>query len=219
MTNWLEDLRFSNSQHGVRFRDKHPDSPYYEEPEANWPKITRELLSRQKLTGPALATAVLGSWDDIFSSQIGPARIGVDIFPAPQVMGFLLHELTPLRVALDLPGWRRDATASERDLVFDPDPSLSIEIKTSSNPTQVFGNRSFGQENAGRGKKAKSGYYCTINFEGWKDAPGRRPEILRIRYGWIDSTDWVAQEAATGQASSLPGRVYRGQLALIYERT
>lgn len=218
MTGWLDDVYFTESQHGERVREKVVGSPYYGHDESAWQAITRRLLEVQPLPGPALVNAALSSWDDIFDSSLGPARIGLDIFPTPQIMGFLLHELIPLHISKEYDGWHRDARASEHDLVCEDDPSKSIEIKTSSHRTQVFGNRSFGQENVSVEKKAKSGYYCTVNFEGWKTRAGGRPEILRVRYGWVDSTDWVAQTAATGQQSSLPGRVYRNQLAVVYER-
>lgn len=174
------------------------------------------------MDGPTLVEAVLESWEDIFRSQIGFAKIGRDIFPTPQIMGFLLHELVPARIGHLYPEWRKDESSTEKDLVNLNNPLLSIEIKTSSNPTKVFGNRSYGVETSGSSgriaKKAKSGYYCTVNFEKWqsKDAAAPRPEVKLIRYGWIDSTDWRSQGAESGQQSNLPTRVYNHQLATLF---
>lgn len=218
VTDWVDELTFSDLGDGGRRRAKLPDSPYYGvEGVEDRREVTKELLRAQPLYGPTLLDAVLRSWDDIFLSQLGPARIGVDIEPSPQIMGFFLHELVPLRLSKQLPDWRRDASPSEKDLVYLPDTTKSIEIKTSSDARSIFGNRSFGIENPGRGKKAKSGYYCTINFDKWSVARGR-PEIRRVRYGWLDSTDWVAQTAESGQNSTLPGIVYNTQLPLLLER-
>ena len=215
MTDWIRDLIFDVGTGGSQARPKEEDSPYFGTPEDEWPSITASLLRENPLDGPRLVDAVLESWNDIFESSIGPVHIGKEIFPSPQIMGFLLHELIPIRVAMEADGWRRDASASEKDLVYVPDHNYSIEIKTSSHPNQIFGNRSFGVPGTSRGKKAKSGYYCAVNFERWLDVDGR-PEIRSIRYGWIDSTDWVAQASQTGQQSSLPARVYRTQLPILY---
>jgi len=218
MTSWVDDLTFGNMSSAAGLRPKESESPYHGVPQQEWRGITRELLRKQELDGSSLLEAVLQSWDDIFDSTIGLAKIGTDIFPAPQVLGFLLHELVPLRISKTKPNWRRDASSSEKDLVFIPDPALSIEIKTSSHRGQIFGNRSFGIDNPGRGKKAKSGYYCTINFQRWLDARSGRPEVTRVGYGWLDSTDWNAQPAQTGQKSTLPAIVYNTQLAVLFQR-
>lgn len=218
MRSWVDEIGFGRMSSGASLRPKQVGSPYYGEPAHEWQAITLDLLRDQKLDGPSLVESVLGSWDDIFESHLGIAKIGIDIFPSPQIMGSFLHELVPLGISRTQPEWRRDTSSSEKDLVYIPDNRFSIEIKTSSHPAQIFGNRSFGIDNPGRGKKAKSGYYCAISFQKWSDVRVGRPEITRIRYGWLDSTDWNAQNAETGQASSLPAIVYNSQLAVLFER-
>lgn len=99
-----------------------------------------------------------------------------------------------------------------------PDQRFSIEIKTSSEKDQIFGNRSFGVDNPGKGKKAKDGYYVAVNFEKWSDARGGIPCVKLIRYGWLDHTDWVAQKSLTGQRSSLPAIVANTQLLTVYSK-
>ena len=215
---WTENLKFVAPVTRATVRPKTRDSPYYGFPESDWQVVTKGLLALHPLSDADVASAVTQAWDDIFESRIGVGQIGTDIFPAPQIMGFLLHELIPLRVSVSKEGWRKDKTASEKDLVREDDSSFSTEIKTSSSPgRQIYGNRSYGVETSDPGKKAKSGYYITVNFDRWIDvAEGQRPKIQLVRFGWIDSTDWRAQTAETGQQSSLPGIVYGKQLAVVY---
>lgn len=199
-------------------RPKREGSPYFGKPVEEWAHVTRGLLAQHPLPGPTLVSAVLDSWNSIFQSTLGSGfHIGKDIFPAPQTMGFLLHELIPLELAKNSPNWRADKDATDKDLVYIPDIFFSIEIKTSSHKDQIFGNRSFGVEGGGRGKKAKDGFYATVNFERWEDASlGSLPEIRLVKYGWLDHTDWVAQSSETGQQSSLPPAVANNQLLTLY---
>ena len=191
-------------------------SPYDGVLPERWHIKTEELLASHPLAKEEVVEVAHVCWDGIFDSVIAKrARIGVDIRPKPQVMGMFLHELIPLEFSSRYPGvWRRDDAAEEKDLVYVPDGSMSVEIKTSSHKTQIFGNRSYAQPRR-RGKKAKSGYYIAINFEKFPRS-GRRPRIVRIHFGWLDGFDWVAQKAATGQQARLPAGVYGGKLRLIY---
>lgn len=217
---WTRSAVGDNRVGGPAMRAKQPGSPYYPIPQADWLDKTRELLRAHPLRDKTLVDAALASWDAIFASNIGSLKIGTDIFPSPQLMGSILHELIPLTLAKTLPEWRRERTSAEKDLVFIPDAAMSIEIKTSSHRTSVFGNRSFGIDDPGRGKKAKDGYYLTVNFDKWPhgDRAMKRPEIRIVRFGWIDHTDWVAQVAQSGQQSSLPALVYNQQLLTIFKR-
>ena len=95
---------------------------------------------------------------------------------------------------------------------------MSIEIKTSSSKSQIFANRSYGQQNDSPGKKDKSGYYLAVNFESWKDSIGQ-PEIRLIRFGWLDHVDWYSQEQASGQQASLPPVVENLQLLIAYDQS
>jgi hypothetical protein len=121
-------------------------------------------------------------------------------------MGHYLHELIPLEFQLRYPRkWRRESAKNEKDLVHIPDMRFSVEIKSSSNPTKIFGNRSYGQPSAEGdvGRKGKSGYYLAINFTKFADEDVL-PHIVRVRFGWLDHSDWVPQRAATGQQASCP---------------
>ncbi|MCO6457655.1 MAG: ScaI family restriction endonuclease [Pirellulaceae bacterium] len=195
-------------------------SPYAGLPPPKWEAVTRHLIDIHPLAPSEIVDVVLLTWKSIFESRMGTQgfRIGVDIFPKPQVMGFLLHELVPLELASRHPRvWRAERTPADKDLVHIPDDSFSVEIKTSSNPSRIFGNRSYAQS-GNSAKKAKDGYYLAVNF-GKFTGKTRRPPILRIRFGWLDSTDWIGQKAATGQQSRLAKDVENFKLLQLYPKS
>lgn len=193
-------------------------SPYDGIPQVAWAAKTTELLKDYPVPRSEIVEVVLEQWSSIFESGIGKhsLKIGTHIFPKPQVMGDYLHELIPYEFALRYPNrWRRDENGTDKDLVWVDDPDRwSTEIKTSSHPTQVFGNRSYAQP--GRSRKTKSGFYLTINFEKWQEALPDLPSIRIIRLGWLDHTDWIAQRAATGQQARIRPEAYMGKLARLY---
>ncbi len=112
--------------------------------------------------------------------------------------------------------WRGDKSGDEKDLVFIPDPRFSLEIKTSSHRTQIFGNRSYAQRLTDS-KKSKAGYYLAVNFEAFGKS-GAKPSVRRIRFGWLDHTDWIGQKAATGQQARLSPECEGKKLLVLYER-
>ena len=194
-------------------------SPYSGLSASHWLRVTQEIVEKHPLSTEEIVDAVLDSWQSILDSRLGTKgfRIGKDIFPKPQIMGFLLHELIPLELAAKHPNsWRGDTSASDKDLVYIPDDSFSIEVKTSSAPNRIFGNRSYAQGTS-KGKKGKSGYYLAVNFE--KFSTSKNPSIRLIRFGWIDSSDWIGQEAATGQQSRLSLDVENYKLLQLYRKT
>ena len=195
------------------------DSPYKSVNKKNWRKITTRLINEHPLMTNEIVKVVLLSWNSIFDSKFGTQgfKIGIDIFPKPQTMGFLLHELIPLEFVSRYPKlWRIEQKTEDKDIVYIPDVIYSIEIKTSSNARHIYGNRSYAQETT-RSKKVKSGYYLTVNFEKFSNS-NRRPEIRLIRFGWIDSNDWIGQKAATGQQSRLQNDVENFKLIKLYSR-
>jgi hypothetical protein len=193
-------------------------SPYSGLPPVEWKARTKELLAKYPLSSEALVAATLAAWESIFKSSIGGFYIGSDIFPKPQIMGFFMHELVPLELSKQHPGlWREDRAADEKDLVYIPDIKYSAEIKTSSHPTRIFGNRSYAQE-GNTTKKSKSGYYLAINFEPFSRS-GVQPKVVRIRFGWLDHADWSGQKSQTGQQSSLSLEVEAGKLIQLYPST
>ncbi|HPJ81976.1 MAG TPA: ScaI family restriction endonuclease [Saccharofermentans sp.] len=195
-------------------------SPYRGLSVGCWKEKTQELIKMHPLSDKDIVDVVLSSWKSIFDSQFGTAgfKIGVDIFPKPQILGFLLHELIPLELGSRFPTqWRGDEVSSEKDLVYIPNKKYSIELKTSSNPRHIYGNRSYAQKST-RGKKAKSGYYLAVNFRKVsKGSTGKAfPKIRLIRFGWLDSTDWTGQAAQTGQQASLSKEIETTKLLPLY---
>jgi len=175
------------------------------------------LVASHPLETKELVEVVHISWEAIFKSSIGPRgfRIGRDIFPKPQILGFFLHELIPLELQTRYPEvWRAESTASDKDLVHLGNPRLSVEIKTSSSSRSIYGNRSYAQETS-FGKKDKSGYYLAVNFEKCERS-NPKPCITAIRFGWLDHSDWLGQKAATGQQARLSAEVEAGKLLRLY---
>jgi hypothetical protein len=124
-------------------------SPYAGLDEVDWPDATERLINDHPIAAEELIEVVLLSWDAIFSSKIGPNsfQIGTHLFPKPQIMGFLLHELIALELKVRYPEvWRGDEAADDKDLVYVPDVKFSVEIKTSSHKNRIFGNRSYAQK-------------------------------------------------------------------------
>lgn len=191
-------------------------SPYANLPPHKWEGKTRQLIAAHPLTEKELVTAVLESWKGIFKSKIGRhAKIGVDIFPKPQMAGLFLHELIAMEIAARYPDeWRRDDTANEKDLVYLPNSRFSIEIKTSSSASGIFANRSYAQAPTDR-KKSKSGYYLAVNFQPIKRGVPK-PQIMKIRFGWLDHTDWIGQKAETGQQAHLHPNTRNTKLLPLY---
>ncbi len=192
-------------------------SPYQGIAPTKWSSITQKLVERHPLSQDEIIDVVLNSWDSLFKSRLGSKgfKIGVDIFPKPQIMGFFLHELIPLELAARYPGvWRTEASSSDKDIVHAPDDQYSIELKTSSNPRHIYGNRSYSQDSK-QEKKTKSGYYLAVNFEKFLDKE-TRPGITLIRFGWLDASDWIGQRAATGQQARLFPEAERFKLTEIY---
>ena len=194
------------------------NSPYHDLAVERWHEKTIELLEAHPLNGDEIVDVTLGCWSSIFRTRIGgQAQIGVHIFPRPQIMGTFLHELIPLEFSLRYPKlWRREQSGDEKDLVFIPDNMLSVEIKTSSHKSQIFGNRSYAQQSDAR-KKQRQGYFLAVNFEKFEKNK-QQPEILRICFGWLDDEDWIGQRAQTGQQARLPNEIYGRKLLEIYPK-
>lgn len=196
-------------------------SPYEGLDVSQWKYKTQELVAAHPLKTDEIVDVVLEAWKGILNTKIaGRLQNGVDIFPSPQILGNYLHELIPVVLESRYPGqWTRDIEKKDKDLVYIPDHRFSAEIKTSSNPNNIFGNASYGQEDsASSSSKSKDGYYLAVNFE--KFIPGNSefvPQIRKIRFGWLDHADWHSQAAASGQAATISPVVRDNKLLLIYE--
>ncbi len=194
------------------------ESPYRCLDEDSWITKTHELIEGHPLSRDEIVEVVISSWEGILGTRLGSGghQIGVDVLPTPQIMAFLLHELIPLELAQQHPGvWRRGNASDEKDVVYLPDEYYSFEIKASSSPTGIFGNRSYAQPSL-TAKKHKAGYYLAVNFEKFGDGQVR-PRIIRIRIGWLDHTDWIPQRAATGQQARLSTKARNNKLVDLYK--
>lgn len=196
-------------------------SPYHGLEAGAFVERTRVLIDEYPIKPDELVGVVLASWDQLFESSIGGFRIGADIFPSPQAMGSLLHELIPLNLSRGRADqWRRERNSGEKDIVCLFDDRFSCEIKTSSSSAQIFGNRSFAQEVDMGGKKAKSGYYLAVNFDKFPaeidPKATYKPPIRIIRFGWLDHIDWTGQAKESGQQSALAPIIEDSQLLAIY---
>lgn len=187
-------------------------SPFHGRPESDWIGIRDRVIADHPLDAELIIDAVLSAWETILSAQIGDVRI-MELEPQPQIMGFLLHELIPVEVAKRAGGWRRGRARVERDLHYADDAAKSIEIKTSSNANNLFGNRSYGRRSE-HSKAVVGAYYIGVNFE--KFGGPSKPRIRKIRFGWLDPDDWRSQHAESGQAATFSKAVREKKLKLIY---
>lgn len=185
-------------------------SPYAGLSESEWRSKTNELVKDHPLDQKEIKKIVLRCWKCILNTVVGDYKIGVDIFPKPQITGFLLHTLICLEISkFDPKTWECEKKASDKDIVNLNNALYSIEVKTSSHKSQIFGNRSYAQI-SDKPKKSKSGYYLVINFE--KFESNVVPKIHKIRFGWLDHKDWLGQKSESGQQSNISASVAKYKL-------
>lgn len=196
-------------------------SPYDGLEVSQWRDETQKLINKYPLSEKDIVDTVLQAWNGILNTKIaGELQIGVDIFPSPQIIGNYLHELIPIILENNFPGqWSRDIDKNDKDLVYIPDNTYSTEIKTSSNPNNIYGNASYGKEDSSNiSNKSKDGYYIAINFEKFKKNDSSFvPKIRKIRLGWLDHNDWHSQAASSGQAATISTDVRDNKLKILYE--
>ena len=184
-----------------------------------WASKTDILVKQHPLHIDEIVKIVLSCWYSIFNSRIGKLKIGEDIFPTPQTMGLFLHELIPYELERKYPNiWSRARGNLDKDIVFLRDQQYSVEIKTSSHRSHIFGNRSYAQPDT-IGAKPKTGYYITVNFQKFESGKNvTRPKIMLIRFGWLDHTDWIGQRAPTGQQARLSPETYKLKFLTLYDQ-
>ena len=79
-------------------------SPYSGTDTSHWKNTTNQLVADHPLDEKNIVNMILTAWNNIFLSTMGTHRIGETIFPKPQVIGALLHELVPAEMAQSFPG-------------------------------------------------------------------------------------------------------------------
>lgn len=189
-------------------------SPYAGKPESKWPRITQRLVAAHPLTPELILEASEAAWTTLWRTRIGAGKTSVamgELTVPATVIGYFLEVLLARELELRCPGqWRGNRSKEQKDLHYLPDPSLSVEVKTSGQlGDRIYGNRSYGQKSGNEAlvKKEKSGYYLTVNFHG--------KALTLLRFGWIDAEDWKPQVAPTGQMAGLSDAVYASKLIVI----
>lgn len=207
------------------------ESPYKGKDESLWKKITIDLINEHPLSEEEIVEAVITSWEQIFESTVGPLHIGQQIFPSPQIMSSILHELIPYNLASTIgDNYRIGTCKAEKDIVYKPDVKYCIEVKASSSKNSIYANRSYAQPSLDSDTKDKNGFYIAVNFEKFEqnevgesraieyDAKGKitYPKITQIRFGYLEHTDWIPQKSAKGQQASLSPLAKKYKMKKIY---
>lgn len=190
-------------------------SPYAGHAEDQWKEITNRLIAEHPLSKADLLDASVEAWQLIWQTTIGKGELSValaDTDPPATVIGYFFEKLLARVLSKRFPGvWRGVAGKDEKDLVYIPDLSKSIEVKASGQlGLKIFGNRSVGQTSTttrAAAKPEKSGFYLTVNFY--------ETTLTLLRFGWIDHSDWTGQAAQTGQMAGLPSYVYEKKLVAL----
>jgi hypothetical protein len=190
-------------------------SPYQGEPIEKWQQITVDLIGRHPLKLEVIRDTAIATWGILWQTRIGEGSTSVllaEVNAPATVIGYFFERLFARALEQRFPAeWRGGRTKEEKDLVYLPDPTFSVEIKTSGQlGFKVFGNRSYKQDPTDPSllsKPEKSGYYITANFH--------ERTLMLLRFGWIDHDDWKPQKAATGQAAGLADEVYKYKLVTI----
>ena len=194
-----------------------PQSPYAGRPVEEWPAITENLIINHPLPEKDIVDAVLIAWDMIFKSAIGGLLIGKDLYPEPQIMSFLLHALIPHTLTSKRPDvFRIGKSKTQKDIHYIPDETFSIEVKASSHASGIYGNRSYAQLNSEKALKNKNGFLLAVNFAKFDEGNDQMPVIGKIRFGYIEHTDWKGQTSQTGQQASLSIDAKKFKLKTLY---
>jgi len=206
-------------------------TPYFEKDISQWLDITKVLIDEHPLDIAEIVEVTLTSWKQIFDSRIGPLSIGEQIFPSPQIMSNILHELIPYNLTEKFGrNYRIGNSKNEKDIVYTPDLKYSIEVKASSSKNDIYANRSYAQPMQVLDGKNKDGYYIAVNFEKFKinsdgeykskiiDINGlvEYPSITLIKFGYLEHTDWIPQKSSKGQQARLSVESKRNKLLTIY---
>jgi hypothetical protein len=193
------------------------NSPYEGIEEAKYIDITKKLMDEFPLSIDVIVSVVQEAWNDLYTSSFGSTeiKIGEDIFLPAQATGVILEKLIAVRLSNMDSNWRGGEAKTEKDIVCLTNDKYSFEIKTSSSKNGLYGNRSTGHKSK-NSTKHRSGYYLVINYELPKeDNPFK--SIRKIRFGWIDDSDWKGQAQSSGQQASIGADLAKIKLLTIYE--
>jgi hypothetical protein len=172
-----------------------------------WLARTNVLIDKFPLSRSQLFDVVVEAWKDLISTRFGRRglRIGHGIDMPPSALGSLIEKLVAA-VLEDVSGSFRGglSQAIDKDIICEDDPSFSFEIKTSTNNRGVYGNKSQGQTSS-KSKKIRVGYHLVINYQ--IPSPACPDGKFIVRFGWLDNSDWKAQDANSGQSAHVPAHI------------
>ena len=141
---------------------------------------------------------------DVFESPYGSMELwnGTDIFLTGQAIGNLFQVFFTKRLVRLYPyTWREGCQRDEMDVVCIPKPEYSFEIKTSSSKSGIYGNRSY-TKHGDMMHKVRGGWLLAVNYK--RPTPASPHwKIHKIRFGYVDCSEWRGQRTDTGQASSV----------------
>ena len=184
-------------------------SPYKGKAETEWLTITEELVEKHPLSTSEILEISLIAWDKLWTTKVGNIITLNEVELPATVVGYFFQKLFAHELSSRYKDkWIGEQNKADKDIVYINDTFYSIEMKSSGQMGyKIFGNRSYCQK-SDNPSKAKSGYYITVNFN---------EQILNlISIGWIDQSDWKCQDAESGQAATLPPKIYEKKLIPIY---
>ena len=115
------------------------ESPYQDQKPEQWEETTRKIIKNHPISQDELKKTVLDAWDSILKTNISKYKIGEDIFPTQQMIGFLLQQLVSLHFENKYPEiWRGEKSASDKDMVCLTDDNFSMKSKHLPTPTKFL---------------------------------------------------------------------------------
>jgi hypothetical protein len=112
-----------------------PKSPYAGQPDNKRKQITERLIAGHPLKADVIREVALDAWKKVWDTTIGSGATAIrltDLDVPATVIGYFLEVLFAREMQARFPtDWRGSRNKDEKDLVYIPEPSLSVEMKTS----------------------------------------------------------------------------------------
>ena len=117
------------------------DSLYTDKNLDEWKSITADLLDKNPLNIEEIVEITLDAWERIFQSEICDLKIGKDIYPNPQMMGYFIETIIASHLSKKYPDiWKHGREKTEKDIVCLTNQDYSIEVKSSSSSKKLSPN-------------------------------------------------------------------------------
>lgn len=185
----------------------------------DWPTKRDDLIQEYPLSLEEIKDIIFRSYKTLCKTRIGDPDDDIKIFRdvevRAQTVGAFLETIIANEFQKEDSVWRQGSDA-EKDLVHTNNPEYSTELKLSGQVNdEIFGNRSFAQEERQSGKKGKSGYYIGVNVHISEEVRPPSNKVFLTRFGWLDFDDWVPQNSQSGQSAKLESKIYENKLRVI----